>query len=109
MDIYSELHNYGWIVVLLFVVVRETIPTMMKYLMPERAARVRHQNDIEERNVMAVERIAENTDATRAAVAAINVYMQTLNVRLSKIETALETSNRSLAIVLDRIDEELNS
>lgn len=124
-------HDYGWLgasLFLLLIIMRETLPSLAKTFFPARFATIRrreeaaeserrrkeevteaerqderrHRQLMEERQVKAMEEIAQSQSASRLLMEAMRVLLDTTNKRLERLEVRTEFASKGIAVLLDR-------
>lgn len=105
---------YGWIFILVVILLRETLPLLSKLFFPAINRRAeaeisamederRHRMDMERRSVDAIEKIADNTEQTRRIISSIQAFIENTNARLARLERATEQTNLAISVLLENI------
>lgn len=113
----NTLAEYGIWAFVALILLRETLPFLVKAIFPARAEEKRvenerraridqeeraHRRGLEERSIRATEEIARATQSTRLVMESMRVLLETVNQRLSALEEDTSWLRESISMLLDR-------
>lgn len=101
--------QYGWAAFLLVYFIKEVVPAAINYFNKTKEqesdaknAETVHRRDLETRQVAAMEKIAESTEANTALTASIRAHIEQTNTRMAHLERESAVILSGIEILLDR-------
>lgn len=95
--------EYGWIVFIIYIVIRDIIPGLVKFFTNSQEEQADHSKLIDQRYVEALEKVANSTTATQTVMETMKVMVESTNLRLASLENHSQALLTGMELLLDRI------